>query len=146
MTVDTLTPADRDRWAGLWRDYLSFYKTSLPPAQYDLTWAKLQDGRILGFAARDADGTLIGFAHALTHEHGWAAMPALYLQDLFVDPAARGGGAGRALLDAVIAHGRATDASRIYWTTKQDNAAARALYDRVAAWDDFVRYSVPVTG
>lgn len=145
IVADRLTRFDRARWAALWGSYLAFYDTTVPDAQYDLTWAKLMDGRILGWAAR-SDGQMVGIAHAFFHEHGWAATPALYLQDLFVDPSARGTGAGRALLDAVIAHGRDAGASRIYWTTGQDNAAARRLYERVAAWDGSIRYDAPPPG
>ncbi len=142
--VSGFVPEDRARWAELWRGYLDFYHTSVPEAQYELTWQKLFDGRLRGFAARDGDGTLVGIAHTLSHEHGWAATPALYLQDLFVDPAARGIGAGRALLDAVIDYGRSFDASRIYWSTGQDNATARRLYDQVASFEGSIRYEVPL--
>ena len=140
--VSALVPEDRPRWAELSRDYLAFYGTRRPDAQYDATWAKLFDGRLTGFAARDRSGALVGIAHALTHEHAWATTPVLYLQDLFVDPAARGVGAGRALLDAVIAHGKSFDASRVYWMTNQDNATARRLYDQVASFEGTIRYEV----
>lgn len=135
---------DRARWAELWRGYFDFYQTSVPDEQYDLTWQKLFDGRLRGFAARDGQGALVGIAHTLTHEHAWAATPALYLQDLFVDPAARGLGAGRALLDAVIFYGKSVSSSRIYWSTNQDNATARRLYDQVASFQGTIRYEVPL--
>ena len=37
---------------------------------------------------------------------------------------------------------RAEGWSRLYWMTKRDNEAARRLYDRFTAADDFVRYVV----
>ena len=140
--VSQFVPEDRPRWAELWRGYLAFYRTALPDAQYEVTWTKLFDGRLRGFAARDGAGTLVGLAHTLTHEHAWATTPALYLQDLFVDPATRGLGAGRALLDAVIEYGKSFDASRVYWSTNQDNATARRLYDQVASFEGAIRYEV----
>jgi hypothetical protein len=33
-------------------------------------------------------------------------------------------------------------ATRLYWTTKQDNTTARALYDKVAAFNGFIRYDL----
>jgi hypothetical protein len=37
---------------------------------------------------------------------------------------------------------RAAGATQIYWVVPQDNAAARALYDSVAARADFVVYGM----
>ena len=139
-TVGALKPEDRQQWDAMWRAYLAFYATELTPAQYDHTWARLHDGRMHGLAARDADGGLLGLAHFLLHEHGWTMGPACYLQDLFVDPAARTGGIGRALIEAVTQAARTLGASRLYWLTRADNAAARRLYDSVALHDGFIVY------
>ena len=138
--VDGLRAADRPRWDALWRAYLAFYATELPASQYDLTWTRLHDGRMHGLAARDGSGAAVGLAHFLFHEHGWAPGPACYLQDLFVDPAARGGGVGRKLIGAVAEAARARGASRLYWLTHADNAAARGLYDTLARHDGFIVY------
>jgi len=40
----------------------------------------------------------------------------------------------------VAAEARARDAARLYWTTKEGNTTARALYDRVATFSGFIRY------
>ena len=142
VVVSPLVPDDRLRWAELWRAFLATYQKVLPVSVYDATWARLLDGRLHGFAAREASGALVGIAHAVTHEHPWATTPALYLEDLYVDPGSRGTGAGRALLDAVIAHGESMDACRIYWGTQQDNLVARRLYDQVARHNGSIRYDV----
>ncbi len=52
----------------------------------------------------------------------------------------RGQGTARALIEAVAAAARQCGASRFYWQTKQDNARARVLYDKVARFNGFVRY------
>ncbi len=143
-TVTTLTEADRPRWAELWRAYLDFYHTEVPPEQYDYTWARLFDGRMHGLAARDDQGRMIGLTHYLMHEHGWTMQPACYLQDLYVDTSLRGTGAGRALIEAVASDARAGGASRLYWLTNAQNATARQLYDRLASHGGFIKYDYPL--
>jgi GNAT superfamily N-acetyltransferase len=144
VVVTALRPEDRDRWTVLWRAYLDFYETSLPAEIYQHTWRALLDpsGPICGFGARDgnASAPLAGIAHYLFHPHAWSAKEVCYLQDLFVDPALRGKGAGRALIEHVAAAARARNCLRLYWTTKEDNAAARQLYDQVAEFKGFIRY------
>ena len=144
VVVTALRAEDRDRWSVLWRAYLDFYETSLPAEIYQHTWRALldPDGPLYGFGAREgsASGPLVGIAHYLFHPHAWSAKEVCYLQDLFVDPALRGKGAGRALIEHVAAAARARNCLRLYWTTKQDNAAARQLYDQVAQFKGFIRY------
>lgn len=142
-TITRLLPDDRARWAELWTGYLTFYKTSLPPETYDHTWARLFDGRIHAFGARDGAGRLIGITHYMYQETAWSAAPACYLQDLFVDEALRGTGAGRMLIEAVAAAAKSHGASRLYWLTQDHNAVARRLYDRLAQTRGFIRYDYP---
>lgn len=140
IQVSRLHPEDRPRWAELWRAYLAFYETAVPEDQYDDTWARLlHDTSIHGLAAR-RDGALVGITHFLFHAHCWTTMPACYLQDLYVDEAARGIGAGRALIEAVAESARERAASRMYWLTQDSNATARRLYDAIAKDSGFIRY------
>lgn len=53
----------------------------------------------------------------------------------------RGNGTGSALIKAIHDEAQRNDWSKIYWVTKPNNPA-RALYDRIAVLDDFVRYSI----
>ena len=57
-----------------------------------------------------------------------------------MDEAARGSGAGRALIEAVADRARAQARTRLYWLTQTGNATARLLYDRMAKEAGFVRY------
>ena len=134
---------DRERWAELWRGYLDFYETTLPDAIYQQTWARLMEGKILfGFGARlgEEAAPLVGITHYLFHDHAWSPKQVCYLQDLFVDATLRGTGCGRALIERVAAEARERDCLRLYWTTKEDNATARLLYDRLAKFNGFIRY------
>jgi len=114
-----------------------FYKTILPAQIYDHTWQRLiaAEGPIRGLGApqRGATSPLVGIAHCLFHAHAWTTKEVCYLQDLFVHPAARGNGTGQALIEAVAAATRDRGCHRLYWTTKEGDASARALYDRIAA-------------
>lgn len=135
---------DRKRWTELWRAYLAFYGTELPDEIYDRTWARILDGTALhGLAAR-SDGAIVGITHYLFHPSAWTLTPVCYLQDLFVDPAHRGQGAARALIEAVADRARAQASTRLYWLTQEHNATARALYDRVARYSGFIRYEYPL--
>ena len=47
---------------------------------------------------------------------------------------------GAKLIEAVAAIARERGCARLYWTTKEDNATARSLYDRIARFNGFIRY------
>jgi GNAT superfamily N-acetyltransferase len=143
VVVTELRKSDRQRWAELWRGYLTFYETSVPDAIYEHTWKRLMaPGPIFGFGARlgDAGAPLIGITHYLFHDHAWSPKQVCYLGDLFVDAGARGAGCGRALIERVAQVARERDCLRLYWSTKEDNATARLLYDRLAKFNGFIRY------
>ncbi len=145
MEITGLAPQDRPSWTELWRTYLLFYNTTLPDEVFDHAWRRMQDGTVLrGLAAR-VDGRIVGITHFLFHESAWTTTPVCYLQDLFVEDAARGQGIGRALIEAVAAQARARDSTRLYWLTQDHNAAARLLYDRIARHSGFIRYEYPLS-
>ncbi len=142
--IDRLTEADRAAWTRLWTGYLEFYQTTLPAAQFDLTWQRLMGDEMLhGFGLRQ-DGRLVGLVHYLFHASAWTPQPVCYLQDLYVEPGLRGTGGGRRLIEAVGDAARARDASRMYWLTQAHNDVARQLYDRLAVHSGFIRYEYPL--
>lgn len=139
IEVSPLVPADRAAWEVLARGYKRFYRTEVPDEGYEATWQRvLRDQELHAIGAR-LDGQLVGIAHYLLHPTFWLA-DVCYLQDLFVAEAARGQGAASALIERVAQAARDLGASRLYWTTKQDNARARSLYDKVARFHGFIRY------
>lgn len=84
------------------------------------------------FLARNSGGA-VGFA-ALAWK--WSSLRGSligYLDDLFVDPEARGQGIADALISACAE--RATDrgAAALIWLTADDNHRAQKVYDRVGA-------------
>lgn len=141
IVVRALTATDRAAWEPLWQGYLTFYATTLPEAQTDLTWQRLHDPLVPLHALGAFDGErLLGIVHYLYHVSAWTRGPYCYLQDLFTAPDARGRGVGRALIEAVYAAAQTAGADRVYWLTQEDNAVARSLYDRVARASGFIQY------
>jgi GNAT superfamily N-acetyltransferase len=144
IVVTPILTEDRTRWSELWRGYLDFYETQLPPEIYEHTWQRLiaAESPIRGLGARLGSTTapLVGITHYLFHAHAWTTKEVCYLQDLFVDSAACGHGCGRRLIEAVAEIARGRGCHRLYWTTKEDNLVARSLYDRIARFNGFIRY------
>ena len=140
----TIKPVGRDEraaWEPLWKGYQTFYEVALSDETTDVLWQRLHDPEepvhLLG-AYRD--GKLAGIAHYLYHRSCWTIDDYCYLQDLFVSEAARGGGIGRALIEAVYREARAAGASRVHWLTQEENAQARRLYDTLADRSGFIQY------
>ena len=148
IVVTAIRPQDRARWAELWRGYLDFYETELPPEIYEHTWQRLiaAESPICGLGARlgSEEAPLVGITHYLFHAHAWMTREVCYLQDLFVDAGVRGQGTGRALIERVAAAARERGCPRLYWTTKEDNLRARRLYDHIARFNGFIRYDYPL--
>jgi len=86
----------------------------------------LEEGEITVLLAGDGpDGiALFRFRPAL-----WAEGLECYLQELYVVPALRGRGIGRALLEATIATAREAGAAGVDLNTGETDTAARALYE-----------------
>lgn len=139
LTTERFQPGDREDWERLFRAYIAFYERSLPDAEYERAWQRFQaDSEIHGIGARDGD-ELLGIAHFLTHPHTNAA-DVCYLQDLFTEPAARGRGVGRALIEHIADWAGARGCSSLYWRTRDSNTTARGLYDQVAEHRGFIVY------
>jgi ribosomal protein S18 acetylase RimI-like enzyme len=68
-------------------------------------------------------------------------METVLMNDLFVEPAARGQGVGRALIEASAGVARERGALHLEWSTRPDNEVAQHLYDRTGAerseWIDY---------
>jgi GNAT superfamily N-acetyltransferase len=143
MQVRKLEGRDYEAWERLFRAYIAFYRANVPDEVIGLTWRRLLAGgedNPTGLVAVDDADAPIGLAHALFHHSTWSATWYCYLEDLFVDPAQRKAGAGRALIEAVYREADARGCTRTYWVTEEGNATARALYDRVATKAPFVQY------
>ncbi|MBV1849178.1 GNAT family N-acetyltransferase [Catellatospora tritici] len=79
------------------------------------------------YAAQHA-GRPVGFGTVATVPASLTLGTVWMLRDLWVDPAHRGAGHGRALVAHVLAEARAAGARRLSLTTEHDNTAAQSLY------------------
>jgi GNAT superfamily N-acetyltransferase len=141
IVIRPIGAGERAGWEPLWRGYLNFYNTRLPPETYDATWRRLNDPAEPMFAlGAYRNGELAGIAHYLFHRSCWTVGDYCYLQDLFVANSARKLGLGRALIEAVEEKARAAGASRLHWLTHDGNATARGLYDTLAERSGFIQY------
>ena len=140
IIIRDIKPEDRAAWEPLWLAYQRFYKVDLT-AVTDITFARFFDGiEPVHALVAQRGGELLGFTHYLFHRSTWLAGPTCYLQDLYTADAARGRGVARALIEAVYDRAEQAGASRVYWNTHEDNATARALYDKVATRSGFIQY------
>ena len=143
VRVRPLEARDKPVWLTLFKGYVEFYRATVPEDVIETLWQRLMrggEGFHIALVAVDEADIPVGLAHVLFHRSTWSNGFYCYLEDLFVDPAQRGRGIGRALIEAVYAEADARGCSRTYWMTQETNATARALYDRVATKSPFVQY------
>ena len=144
--VRPLQASDETEWRRLWTAYLEFYETSVPDEVYRTTFARLLAGNagtkdeFRGLLV-EANGKPAGLVHYVFHRHCWRIENVCYLQDLYVDPASRGKGLGRILIEAVYGEADAAGCPSVYWLTQDFNHPARKLYDQVGKLTPFIKYS-----
>ncbi|MBB5193504.1 GNAT superfamily N-acetyltransferase [Silvimonas terrae] len=144
MQIRPLIATDHTAWLTLWQDYCQFYHSALSGEVNATLWQRLLDeaSPINGLIALADDGQPLGFCHTVCHPHTWSARNVCYLEDLFVSPTARRMGVASQLIAALREQGQRDNWYRIYWITNTNNAAARAVYDKLATRSDHVRYEI----
>lgn len=143
--IRDLGPEDEAQWRQLFDGYVTFYEAQVPADVISSAFERLLANRdgMKGLVAVDRSGRVIGLVNMVFHRSTWSPTWYCYLEDLFVDPAVRGGGVGKALIEATYAEADRRGADRTYWATQQLNATARKLYDRVGVLTEFVQYRRP---
>lgn len=146
MSIRSLQPDDRAQWEIFLRAYAAFYGTTTSAESEATVWGWIFDEHNDFWCdlAMDESGTAIGFVqYQLMHRSLGGAM-VCYLSDLYVDPQSRGHGAGRAMIDHVLAFAKARRIANVRWLTQEFNYAGRKLYDSYTKKSDFILYSLPV--
>jgi GNAT superfamily N-acetyltransferase len=81
----------------------------------------------------EVDGEVVAFALYFTNFSTFLARPGLYLEDLYVQPAHRGIGLGRALLGHLARLAAERGCGRFEWSVLDWNADAIAFYQGLGA-------------
>jgi GNAT superfamily N-acetyltransferase len=144
LTIRPIASSDRAGWDRLYAGYAAFYLVTQTDEMRDRVWSWLMDStkEVDGLVAEDGEGKLIGFAHFRPFARPLSATVGGFLDDLFVDPAARGSGAADGLMEALKAEGVKRGWTVIRWITAEDNYRARKLYDRMAEKTRWVTYDI----
>ena len=81
----------------------------------------------------EANGSVVAFALFFTNFSTFLGQPGLYLEDLYVQPAHRGTGLGKALLQHLGALAVARGCGRFEWSVLDWNESANSFYERMGA-------------
>ena len=146
LIIRSIEPGDHDAWRTLFRAHGRFYKHDIDDVTIATAWDWITDldEPVYGQVATTPDGTIVGIVHYQTMHRTMRGRMTCYLGDLFVDPLYRGMGAGRALIERVIAAAKDAGWRDVRWLTEEHNYAARMLYDSFAPKTDFILYQVVV--
>ena len=140
-TIRRLEPRDQHAWQPLFRAYNKFYRASVPDDVRDANFVRLCNGlELLGLVAVDEADRPFGLMHLVFHSSTWSSRGYCYIEDLFVDPARRGGDAAASLFATAFAIADERKADQVYWQTQEFNAPARSLYDTIGKRTSFIVY------
>jgi GNAT superfamily N-acetyltransferase len=89
--------------------------------------------RIFAHLAEDGEGRPVGFALWFLNYSTWEGRHGIYLEDLYVTPAARGGGYGRALLVELARIAVERGYGRFEWSVLDWNEPAIGFYKSLGA-------------
>jgi ribosomal protein S18 acetylase RimI-like enzyme len=132
---------DLDAIALLFDAYRQFYEKPADLAlarSYIIERFKRKESVLI--LAEDETGEIVGFTQLYPAFCSVLAARTFVLYDLFVAPAARGTGAGRALMEAAEAHGRKAGAARLELSTANTNKIGQSLYESCGWERDKVFY------
>jgi Acetyltransferase (GNAT) family len=136
-------------WTRLYRGYCDFYDVTTSEEHQATIWNWIHVRRSVDALVAvpvDEKGRESGEPQGLAHLREWVrplrGVIAGYLDDLFVDPSQRGGGAVDALFAEIDRLAVARDWAIVRWTTADDNYRARTVYDRIATRTMWITYDM----
>jgi GNAT superfamily N-acetyltransferase len=135
MTVRPVRPGDVPALVGLVRE-LAEYERALDEVrltEQQLTASLFGEAPALFGHVAEVDGEVVGMSLWYLSFSTWTGTHGIYLEDLFVRPAHRGGGLGRKLLAALAAECLRCGYSRLQWSVLDWNEPAIGFYRRLGA-------------
>ena len=144
IEVRPVVASDRDDWARLFVAYGIFYETEFSDEVVSGVWAWLMDAghSTDALVAVSPSGAVVGFAIYRPVADTFTAASGWFLDDLYVDPSARGTGAATALIAAIRAIAHEAGGGTLRWITAADNVRAQSVYDKVAVRQSWVTYEI----
>lgn len=141
--IRPIAKGDQDNWARLFAAYGEFYETTFSTEVIESTWGRLvAPGSGVDAIVAERDGVVIGFAHYRSHPDTFSLGTDWFLDDLYVDPAARATGTASALIERLVEFARETGPGTLRWITAESNERAQRVYDKLAARTTWVTYEV----
>lgn len=153
VRIDRAGAGDVEELAPLFSAYRRFYEHEPEPrAERAFLRDRLERDEAVVFLARvsgvsgggEGAPRAAGFTLLYPLFGSVSLRPVWLLNDLYVEPWARGAGAGRALTERAAEFARSTGAARIELRTRHTNLPARRLYERLG-WSldkSFRRYTL----
>ncbi|MEG3089059.1 GNAT family N-acetyltransferase [Sphingomonas sp. PB4P5] len=135
ITIRPATPADVGTIMGFVRELAEFERE---PEGVTSTEATMDEALFGAHPAAEAiiaeqDGVSVGMAVFYHNFSTWTGVRGIWLDDLYVTPAARGSGAGRALLGHLAGIAVDRGCARFEWWVLDWNARAIEFYQKVGA-------------
>lgn len=108
----------------------------------DIEHSLFDEGSTVHSLICERDGRAIGFAVYFYSYSTWLGRNGIYLEDLYITPEQRGGGAGRDLLRHIAREAVEHRCGRLEWSVLDWNAPAIGFYEALGAQaqDEWVRY------
>lgn len=132
MTIELATTATTELTDAMARLIPQLSRSSAAPSQDAIAAMLAQDSMSLFvFRGEDADGQqgqILGMLSLITFTIPTGVRA--WIEDVVVDEAARGQGAGKALVDAAVAHANKLGAKSVDLTSRPTREAANRLYRR----------------
>jgi GNAT superfamily N-acetyltransferase len=129
------TPADVPVIAKLIRDLAEYERLTHACVlkEPDLHRHLFGEPRYAEVLLAEDNGAVVGFALFFHNYSTFRAKPGIYLEDLFVEPAHRGKGHGKALLRELARLAVARDCSRVEWSVLNWNEPSIEFYKALSA-------------
>ena len=135
LNIRPATSADAAVIASLVRELAEYEKLSHEALATAVDFARELDSSssVIHVLIAEWDGAPVGFALYFFNFSTFVGRPGLYLEDLFVRPAQRANGIGRALLRALARIARERNCGRMEWAVLDWNEPALRFYRSLGA-------------
>ena len=144
LTIRDATPADAATILRFVRELADYEKAihEVEATEDSVRASIFGEGSVTRALIAERDGEPIGMAVWFFSYSTWQARNGLYLEDLYVTPAARGAGAGKALLRRLAQLALENGCGRFEWSVLDWNEPSIKIYDAIGGepQKEWIRY------